>query len=188
MSFWKFVVNWGKTPRSDSRTRSYGVCMADQQNAIAALERVLLTVEAELTELHQERLLHAAAVVPPPPPPRQATPTQPAPTYPAPPPPSAPPRQVAPGPAAARTPRSFDFEKLLRFGGAGLVILAAIFFVSTAISRGWIGPGAQLALATAVSAALIGLSFRIRPERKPWQTALAITGASALLVLSLIHI
>ena len=192
MSFWKFVVNWGKTPRSDSRTRSYGVCMADQQNAIAALERVLLTVEAELTELHQERLLHAAAVVPPPPPPRQAapspppprqaTPTQPAPTYPAPPPPSAPPRQVAPGPAAARTPRSFDFEKLLRFGGAGLVILAAIFFVSTAISRGWIGPGAQLALATAVSAALIGLSFRIRPERKPWQTALAITGASALLV------
>ncbi len=81
----------------------------------------------------------------------------------------------------AESGSSFGLEKLLRIGGASFVILASIFFVSTAINRGWIGPTAQLVLSTVVSAALIAVSFRIPKDRKPWRASIAIAGASAWL-------
>lgn len=73
-------------------------------------------------------------------------------------------------------------EFLLRYGGISLVVASAIFFVSTAISRGWIGPVAQLVLATLASFALIGQSFRFTDEQRPWTITLAIGGTAALFV------
>ena len=216
--------------------------------AIAALERVLLTVEAELTALHTgkvvdqaelgERLRNdltspphapspamqapvAAAPQPkppappvspaatPPPPPR---PNPPAPVpvgaqatrqpfagtwpprldrpatrtgNPQPPPPTARPVGASgpighPHPNPSQSPSSFGLERVFRIGGISLVVLAAIFFVSTAISRGWIGPTAQLTLAGFASLAIIGQSFRFATEQRPWRITMAIGGAIAL--------
>lgn len=62
------------------------------------------------------------------------------------------------------------------------MVMAAVFFVSTAISRGWIGPTAQLSGATVVSLALIAQSFRFSDAVRPvWKRTLAGVGASALL-------
>ena len=57
-----------------------------------------------------------------------------------------------------------DLEKVFRLGGISLVVLAAVFFVSTAISRGWIGPTAELALAAFASLAMIAQSFRFSKD------------------------
>ncbi len=73
-------------------------------------------------------------------------------------------------------------ELLLRYGGISLVVASAIFFVSTAISRGWIGPVAQLVIATLTSFAFIGQSFRFSEARRPWSITLAIGGTAALFV------
>ena len=73
-------------------------------------------------------------------------------------------------------------ELLLRYGGISLVVASAIFFVSTAIARGWIGPTAQLTLATLTSLAMIGQSFRFSVEQRPWQITMAIGGTAALFV------
>ncbi len=158
--------------------------MDDRTNAIAALERVLLTVEAELTALHtgeavdrvqlEGRLLGDLSAsgmqpaTPPPPPP---------PMRPAPPAPSGPPVMST----SSRPMHSpIDVERILRLGGISLVVLAAVFFVSTAISRGWIGPAAQLALAAATSLGMIAQSFRFSNDRRPWKITMAIGGAAAL--------
>ena len=71
---------------------------------------------------------------------------------------------------------------LLRYAGVAMVVASAIFFVSTAISRGWIGPTAQLALATITSLVMIGSSFRFAQERRPWAITMAVGGATSLFV------
>lgn len=71
---------------------------------------------------------------------------------------------------------------LLRFAGIAMVIASAIFFVSTAISRGWIGPAAQLTLATLASVAMIASSFRFLAGRRPWAITMAIGGTTSLFV------
>ena len=75
-------------------------------------------------------------------------------------------------------------EVALRWAGAVLVVLAAAFFVSTAISRGWIGPRIQLALATLGGAALIatGLDLHRRHgvDRRPWSLVLCNAGVVVL--------
>lgn len=68
----------------------------------------------------------------------------------------------------------------LRLGGMTLVVASAIFFVSSAISRGWVGPAAQLGVATVTSLAMIALSFRFTAERRAWTISLAIGGAASL--------
>lgn len=73
-----------------------------------------------------------------------------------------------------------DSEKLLKWGGVALVVLAVGFAVSTAISRGWIGPELQLAGALIVSFALIGTGLRLRPTRPAWTHALCSGGVLAL--------
>lgn len=100
----------------------------------------------------------------------------------------APPAQAMPPPAWSETaaapvrPAGFeiDSETLLKWGGVGLVVLAVGFAVSTAISRGWIGPELQLAGAVAVSLALIGTGLRLRPSRPRWTHALCSGGVLAL--------
>lgn len=60
------------------------------------------------------------------------------------------------------------------------MVLSAIFFVSTAISRGWVGPAAQLSLATALAVGLIVQSFRFDDDHRPWALTMATGGATAL--------
>ncbi len=85
-----------------------------------------------------------------------------------------------PGPRSRSNP--INLEPIFRFGGISLVVLAAVFFVSTAISRGWIGPTAQLSIATLTSLAMIAQSFRFSEARRPWRITMAIGGSAALFV------
>ena len=71
-------------------------------------------------------------------------------------------------------------EFLFRVGGISFVVLSAIFFVSTAINREWIGPTAQLILATLVSLGFIAQSFRFDDRR--WRVTFAAGGAAGLFI------
>ena len=71
-------------------------------------------------------------------------------------------------------------EFLFRIGGISFVVLSAIFFVSTAINREWIGPTAQLILATLVSLGFIAQSFRFDDRR--WRVTFAAGGAAGLFI------
>lgn len=124
---------------------------------IEELEDLLVETERQLIDLHQAGEVAELAVPPPPPPPV----------------------------AHSRSSTTASFgaaEMWLRIGGIAMVVASAIFFVSTAIHRGWIGPSAQLSLATLASLSFIALSFRFTSERRPWSVATAIGGASSLFV------
>lgn len=71
---------------------------------------------------------------------------------------------------------------MLKWGGVGLVVLAAAFLVSTAITRGWIGPELQLAGAVALSCVLAGTGIRLRPISRGWTHALCTAGALVLVI------
>jgi len=107
-----------------------------------------------------------------------------------PPPPVGPPPPPPPAPAPAWTtpaPKpAFDLdfdvtpERFVRWAGLVLVALAAIFLVSTAIQRGWIGPELQLAGATAAGLGLLAGALRLRDHGPGWPTSLGIAGATVL--------
>lgn len=126
-------------------------------------------VVARLERLEQ-RLSALEAMLGPPP--------SPDPTPPPPPPPAPADRVPAWSPPAP--PRRLDAETVLKWTGVGLVTLAALFLVSTAIARGWIGPRLQLALAAAGGAALIAIALRLPSQRRPWSVALAHGGLVVL--------
>ena len=117
-----------------------------------ALRRRVVQLEAALAQRQA-----------PPPPPRPVAPP-PARPYVAPPPPPPPPPapSPAPRPPVAAKP-SVGLETLLgeRFAprvGALLVFLAALFFLGVGIQRGWIGPLAQLGIATLASVVLLAVA------------------------------
>ena len=83
-------------------------------------------------------------------------------------------------PAEPRPPIAVESETVLKWVGVALVVLAVGFAVSTAISRGWIGPELQLAGAVALSIALIAVGIRLRATRMPWTHALCSGGIAAL--------
>jgi len=93
------------------------------------------------------------------------------------------PSPSSPEPATAG-PRhlELDSETVLKWGGVALVVLAVGFAVSTAISRGWIGPGLQLVGALALSFALIAVGLRLRQQRPGWTHALCSGGVLALFI------
>lgn len=101
--------------------------------------------------------------------------------------PAMPPPSGPPGASPAPKP-SFDFdfdldltpERFVRWAGLVLVALAAIFLVSTAIQRGWIGPELQLVGATAAGLGLLAGAFRLRDHGPGWSTSLGIAGATVL--------
>ena len=74
----------------------------------------------------------------------------------------------------------FGIETLLRWAGVALVTLAGIFLVSTAISRGWVGPELQLLGAALGGAALLAGAVRLSESRRPWALALGCGGAVVL--------
>lgn len=85
-------------------------------------------------------------------------------------------------PPPAERPAWLTTEAMLKWAGILLVVLAAVFFVGTAISRGWIGPELQLAGATVGGLALIAGGFRLIDRNRPWATALATGGAVVVAV------
>ncbi|NNE97194.1 MAG: DUF2339 domain-containing protein, partial [Acidimicrobiales bacterium] len=97
-----------------------------------------------------------------------------------------------PGPGAPPTPRPVlatpggrdaihpDWEVLIRWAGILLVALAAIFLVSTSISRGWIGPNLQLAAATLGGLSLLGGAAYFAPKLRMWAVSLGVGGAVVL--------
>ena len=133
----------------------------DTETRLEQLDARVHRLESDLA------LLRAAAPPPPPPvplPPRGA----PLPSYPA--------TAATVGPRAV----ALESEVVLKWGGVALVVLAVGFAVSTAISRGWIGPELQLLGALVVSLALIATGLRLRPTRLPWTHALCSGGVLAL--------
>jgi uncharacterized membrane protein len=85
-------------------------------------------------------------------------------------------------PAAPRAQASLDpdWETLIRWAGIVLLALAAIFLVSTSISRGWIGPNLQLAAATLGGLTLLGGAVHFAPKLRPWAVTSGIGGAVVL--------
>lgn len=83
---------------------------------------------------------------------------------------------------AAEQPAAFEWgiETLLRWTGVALVTLAGVFLVSTAISRGWIGPELQLLSAAIGGAAMLGAAVRLAKSRPPWALPLGSGGAVVL--------
>ncbi len=71
-------------------------------------------------------------------------------------------------------------ETILKWAGVALVVLAVGFAVSTAISRGWIGPELQLVGALLFAAALVGSGLHLRATRLAWTHALCTGGVLAL--------
>ncbi len=130
------------------------------------LEQRVRRLEADLEQVHGRIDLPAPA-------PRPATPsTLPPPAWPAP--------GLARSPDLERRTFEFDTERALKWGGVGLVVLAVGFAVSTAISRGWIGPGLQLGGAVTISVALIATGLRLQSTRPAWTHALCAGGVLAL--------
>ncbi len=155
---------------------------------IEELEGLLVETERQLIDLHRAGELGSEpAVAPLPPPPVPAEPPPPRPNRSVHDRASAPPHRpstAVPLSAVGSNKKTFGnfgaAEMWLRVGGIAMVIASAIFFVSTAINRGWIGPSAQLGLATVTSLGFIALSFRFTRERPPWTVATAIGGAASL--------
>ncbi len=87
-----------------------------------------------------------------------------------------------PSPVPVREPVPIDSEVILKWGGVGLVVLAVGFAVSTAISRGWIGPELQLIGAAAVALGLVGTGLRLRATRPRWTHPLCAAGIAAAYV------
>ncbi|MEM7325519.1 MAG: DUF2339 domain-containing protein [Actinomycetota bacterium] len=74
--------------------------------------------------------------------------------------------------------RSLQLEDVLRIVGVGLVGLAALFLVSTAISRGWISPELQLLGATMIGLVLSGAAVHQADRRTPWAVTFGIGGSA----------
>lgn len=93
---------------------------------------------------------------------------------------------VVPAPQPARASVRFNepigTEPVLRWAGIALLFLAAAFLVSTAVSRGWIGPELQFLGAGALGVALLWWSLRIRSSSPAWALAAAHGGVGVLAV------
>ncbi|MGF1599558.1 MAG: DUF2339 domain-containing protein [Acidimicrobiales bacterium] len=81
---------------------------------------------------------------------------------------------------AERAGPEVDTEAVLKWTGLVLVVLAAVFAVSTVIDRGWFGPEAQLAGSAVAGAALVAGGVRLAPSRPAW--ARTLTGGGAVVL------
>lgn len=127
--------------------------------------------ERRLAQLEESSAPSVSPIAMPPPPPIGATRLS------GPGGPALPPLPATPRPRASINP---DWEVLIRWAGIALVALAAIFLVSTSISRGWIGPNLQLAAATLGGLSLLGGAVYFAPRLRPWAVTSGIGGAVVL--------
>ena len=163
--------------------------MVGPDDHLRELTARVAALEAQVARL-QAQVDHAGAPVPPPhaaPAPAQVPAMAPPAGSPAPAPWPAPPQVTFPPPGgppatAGTRPRPdwISTEFLLRWAGLGLVVLASVFFVATAIDRGWIGPWVQLIGATAIGFALLAGAFGLAPRNPRWAVALACGAAIVL--------
>lgn len=134
----------------------------------------LALLEGRVAWLEQELAVVQQLQPPPPPPPPVGLPTTPA---------SYVPRiestQVT-EPAPPRWTEQITTEIILKWAGLFLLFLAAVFLVSTAISRGWIGPELQLAGAVALGGTLVGLGIRPTVRIRSWAPSLISVGLAVL--------
>ena len=85
---------------------------------------------------------------------------------------------IAPAPGTAfRVP---GMDQLLKWSGVVLLFLSAVFLVSTAIQRRWIGPEIQLAGAAAIGVGLIGCGLHLGAKKDGWDTPLIGAGLAVL--------
>ncbi len=155
---------------------------ADVSARLSNLEERLGAVEEVLAALS------SSPAPPPPPPPPTATPLRaPGPALPGPSVPTVPADTESP-PRSRSSPPPVTAEMALRWVGVVLVFLAALFLLSTAISRGWIGPKVQLGLATLGGVALVATGVHVdrrwgggrSPRTRAWSLALTNTGVVVL--------
>ena len=100
--------------------------------------------------------------------------------------PPAPPRPVAPPPPPRREPfraPSIDLEELLggrvlAWAGALAVFIGAIFFLATAIRRGWIDEPTRVVLAYLGSSVLLGVGLYLYERKGRTQASLALVAAA----------
>ncbi len=137
------------------------------------LEAQIAALAARVEQLERQVTALGASVAPPPSHQPELGPPQP------PPPPEGSVPATAPPPVAPEPPKPplVTTEAALKWAGILLVVLAAVFFVGTAISRGWIGPELQLTGATAGGLILIAAGFQLQERNRPWAVALATGGA-----------
>ncbi len=84
---------------------------------------------------------------------------------------------VPPPPPPDAEPRVLDVERLFRWAGGILVVLAAAFLLSVALERGWLTPLVRLAGGLAIGATLMGLGVGLRRRSDGFATTLLTTGA-----------
>lgn len=152
-----------------------------------------MDIERQVQDLTERVAVLEAALLAAAPPKPLAPPAPGAVPNPGPPPPGFAPNAgpgLAPNAAPTATPRSsspfeWGIESVLRWAGVALVTLAGIFLVSTAVTRGWIGPELQLFAAALGGAVLLGGAVRLADVRRPWALALGCGGAIVLIASAL---
>ncbi len=153
------------------------------EQRLRELEQRVASLEAEVADRPARRLVPPPA---PPPPTAAAVPAPPPPPTGAPVPPPRPgapsaaswqPRPVA-RPDVAGWARDLSTEVVLKWAGLLLLFLAAVFLVSTAISRGWIGPELQLLGVVTLGASLVGAGLRPQLRSGPWGKSLVAVGVA----------
>lgn len=99
--------------------------------------------------------------------------------------PAAPPVPVPVAPEATEPPplppdagpRMLDVERLFRWAGGILLILAAAFLLSVALDRGWLTPVVRLVGGLAIGGALMGFGVALRRRSDAFATTLLTSGA-----------
>ncbi len=89
------------------------------------------------------------------------------------------------GPPAAKKPAgltTIDVDRLLKWSGVALVILAIGFFMSVAIERGWLTPELRVVGGIAVGAVLLAVGHQARPRQAAYGRTLQVGGIITLFV------
>jgi uncharacterized membrane protein len=160
--------------------------MRYDENRMEQLERLVDELRVRVAALESERPASALPPLRPEPEPEPEPEPQPRPAQPAA--PMA--RPAGPPPPPARVLPAWDLEDLLGrrvlgWLGAIAVVLGVVFFLATAISRGWIDETTRVALAYAGATALLALGLYLYERQGRTQAALAaVASAIAALYLS----
>ncbi|MHB8059662.1 MAG: DUF2339 domain-containing protein, partial [Gaiellaceae bacterium] len=147
---------------------------------IESLERSLGLLEQRVNKLEKEETPPPEPAPAPAPSVEPAPPAKPFEWEPRPPTTAMPAEPVAPAPPRER---EFDLEqllggRLLAWAGGVAIVLGAVFFVTMAIRRGWIGEGMRVLLAFLCSTALLAAGVWLHERKGQTQTAKIMVAAA----------